>query len=176
MRKVVLSLIAATALAGATAANAGITISSSTGSCGTVLTCTNTSDGASANFDGYNPASGSFSYTVNFMNDLAGDYLVSLTTSNAHQWYDFLTITGTDGSITYSGSPTHAITLLPGSLGVGSYVLTFGGTGPKNASINGSLSFTAVPEPATWALMLLGFGGIGMAMRRRRSPALAQVA
>lgn len=35
---------------------------------------------------------------------------------------------------------------------------------------------TAVPEPATWALMLLGFGGIGLAMRRRRQPALAQVA
>ena len=27
---------------------------------------------------------------------------------------------------------------------------------------------TAVPEPATWAMMLLGFGGIGMAMRRSR--------
>ena len=27
---------------------------------------------------------------------------------------------------------------------------------------------TAVPEAATWAMMLLGFGGIGMAMRRRR--------
>jgi hypothetical protein len=26
----------------------------------------------------------------------------------------------------------------------------------------------SVPEPATWAMMLLGFGGIGMAMRRRR--------
>jgi len=26
----------------------------------------------------------------------------------------------------------------------------------------------AVPEPATWAMMLLGFGGIGMTMRRRR--------
>lgn len=25
-----------------------------------------------------------------------------------------------------------------------------------------------VPEPATWAMMLLGFGGIGFAMRRRR--------
>jgi hypothetical protein len=26
----------------------------------------------------------------------------------------------------------------------------------------------AVPEPATWALMLLGFAGIGLAMRRRK--------
>ena len=28
---------------------------------------------------------------------------------------------------------------------------------------------SAVPEPATWAMMLLGFGGIGAAMRRQRS-------
>ena len=41
-------------------------------------------------------------------------------------------------------------------------------------SIQGEVA--AVPEPATWGLMLLGFGGIGMAMRRRRRPALAQVA
>ena len=36
----------------------------------------------------------------------------------------------------------------------------------------------AVPEPATWAMMLVGFGGIGMAMRRkqRRNGALMQVA
>jgi hypothetical protein len=33
-----------------------------------------------------------------------------------------------------------------------------------------------VPEPATWAMMLLGFGGIGMAMRRGRKPVLAQIA
>ena len=33
----------------------------------------------------------------------------------------------------------------------------------------------AVPEPATWAMMLLGFGAIGASMRRRK-PILAQIA
>jgi hypothetical protein len=31
-----------------------------------------------------------------------------------------------------------------------------------------SESVSAVPEPATWAMMLLGFGGVGVAVRRRR--------
>lgn len=35
---------------------------------------------------------------------------------------------------------------------------------------------SAVPEPATWSMMLLGFGAIGMAMRRARKPSLAQLA
>jgi hypothetical protein len=30
-----------------------------------------------------------------------------------------------------------------------------------------------VPEPATWALMIVGFGGMGAALRRRRASALA---
>jgi len=36
----------------------------------------------------------------------------------------------------------------------------------------------AVPEPASWALMLIGFAGVGAAMRRsnKRKPALMQVA
>jgi PEP-CTERM motif len=30
---------------------------------------------------------------------------------------------------------------------------------------------TAVPEPATWAMMLIGFAGVGVSLRRRRVPA-----
>lgn len=47
--------------------------------------------------------------------------------------------------------------------------------GLSNAAL---FSTGAVPEPATWAMMLLGFGGIGVAMRRsrRRGSALMQVA
>jgi hypothetical protein len=34
----------------------------------------------------------------------------------------------------------------------------------------------AVPEPATWAMMLLGFAGIGASMRRRTKQTLMQIA
>jgi len=34
----------------------------------------------------------------------------------------------------------------------------------------------AVPEPATWAMMLVGFGAIGFQMRRKRTALLTQVA
>ena len=39
--------------------------------------------------------------------------------------------------------------------------------GPGNI-IGGNVA--AVPEPATWALMIFGFGLVGFAMRRRRQP------
>jgi hypothetical protein len=51
--------------------------------------------------------------------------------------------------------------------------ITVTGLSRGNGSYGGNLTFTptAVPEPATWALMLLGFGGIGWQLRRRRSGA-----
>ncbi|WP_225206464.1 FxDxF family PEP-CTERM protein [Novosphingobium huizhouense] len=61
-------------------------------------------------------------------------------------------------------------------IGPGTYQLTVKGTAPgprANGSYAGTISFAAgagaVPEPATWALMILGFGAIGFAMRRQRS-------
>ncbi len=50
------------------------------------------------------------------------------------------------------------------------------GQGSSNAQIFAT-GTPAVPEPATWAMMLLGLGGIGMAMRRSpRKAALMQIA
>ena len=49
-----------------------------------------------------------------------------------------------------------------------------------NGSYGGNLTFTpaAVPEPATWGMMLLGFAGVGFQLRRqrRRTAAIAQFA
>jgi len=57
--------------------------------------------------------------------------------------------------------------------------LTDARTRPAQVSVSflGSINAPAVPEPATWAMMILGFGGIGMAMRRaRRHPMIKQLA
>ena len=48
------------------------------------------------------------------------------------------------------------------------YDITFGsGTGNFNGT--GNLLATAVPEPMTWAMMLIGFVGLGYAVRRNRN-------
>ena len=66
----------------------------------------------------------------------------------------------------------------------GNYVLAFGVTNWSDDNYDSGMAFSgitiggipvddnAVPEPATWAMMLMGFGATGFAMRRRRSTAL----
>lgn len=46
-------------------------------------------------------------------------------------------------------------------------------TGGNGGVFFDSISVTAVPEPAAWALMIAGFGFTGAALRRRRTVALA---
>ena len=48
-----------------------------------------------------------------------------------------------------------------------SNALTYGTV--STASIFDALRFTAVPEPSTWGMMILGFGFIGGTMRRRKA-------
>lgn len=70
---------------------------------------------------------------------------------------------------------------LAGPLAAGTHVITVNGvTGSSgNGAFGGNLNLSpaaAVPEPGTWMLMLLGFGAIGVSVRKRRKPALAQLA
>lgn len=61
----------------------------------------------------------------------------------------------------------------------GSFVVPTGATTLYLATVDGyqwsnnigsfSVDIGAVPEPATWALMILGFGAVGAAMRRKRA-------
>lgn len=50
-----------------------------------------------------------------------------------------------------------------------------GGFELDNFVLNSTIT-AAVPEPSTWAMMLIGFGAIGASMRRRRLTAIAQMA
>jgi hypothetical protein len=73
-------------------------------------------------------------------------------------------IVGTRGFVTYSATFRPIL--------AGSFKLAFGGTG-SNASIgpiiDNVLVTQAVPEPASWAMLITGFGMVGFAARRRRT-------
>ncbi|MGR6327713.1 PEPxxWA-CTERM sorting domain-containing protein [Sphingomonas sp. XXL09] len=68
-------------------------------------------------------------------------------------------------SITLSGrvtSPTTFSASAPDQL-------LFGSSQSRSASLQFDTVAAAVPEPATWALMILGMGAVGFAMRRRKN-------
>ncbi len=60
----------------------------------------------------------------------------------------------------------------PTGLAIGSdgsfYVTTNSRGAPGTGQV---LRISAVPEPATWAMMIVGFGAIGVALRRSKRPA-----
>lgn len=49
-----------------------------------------------------------------------------------------------------------------------SYTLYTAANGQFGANSDGTLSVQAVPEPATWGMMLVGFGLVGFGLRSRR--------
>ncbi len=57
-----------------------------------------------------------------------------------------------------------------GGSGITSLVITNGTEGTDSWIFGVSeLTFGAVPEPATWSLMIVGFGAVGATMRRRQT-------
>ena len=73
---------------------------------------------------------------------------------------------GTQGSFLLTGT-TEASQLLP-SFGQYRYYNFYAKNEGNNVLLGGLSAIAAVPEPATWAMMLLGLGGIGWTLRRKR--------
>lgn len=69
-----------------------------------------------------------------------------------------------------------------GPLGSGTYSVWLQEISPTPQGVNPRLPFSfafvvgGVPEPSTWAMMLVGFGAIGLALRRQRRAVIAPVA
>ena len=202
MRKNLLVAAAAAALAISSGANAAVLVNAPS-----VINLNNPNpsapgsvqveDGVTTIKFGLNPITDT-SFTASFIlnNTLAGIYSVSTSTSSTGVTFSGGTLTQLLGcAVDLTGCTTGAVYnllvgtgpvppagttlyLAPTQLAAGNYRVTINGTGPGNGSYTGNVTIRpAVPEPATWAMMLLGFGATGMMMRRRnRRTVLAQVA
>jgi hypothetical protein len=117
-------------------------------------------------------ASGSYDLALNFVN--------GSTYSDSTSW-DFISMITLSASAN-AGPPD--LGYMPGTLSayidpmitfgpdidISQYTLSVGGVDSPLISGAGA---GGVPEPAAWAMMLVGFGGLGAVLRRRRQVALA---
>jgi len=124
-----------------------------------------------------------FTDTLAFTLTEAGDFSASLTSAATRLGksgdLDFTSVvlTGVGGPYTFTiknndgGDGLTDSAIFSGLLGAGSYLLTITGNSFGNAQFGGNTTLTTsdVPEAATWLSMLLGFGIIGAAARRRRT-------
>ncbi len=86
--------------------------------------------------------------------------------SFAHPWSYTLTA---DDNVLYANGQYRIDALTPQALPA---QLSFS-LRPETLTFTTDLKDSGVPEPATWALMIAGFGGAGAALRRRRTAVIA---
>ncbi|MBW6527050.1 FxDxF family PEP-CTERM protein [Sphingomonas sp. RHCKR7] len=126
-------------------------------------------------------ASGTFSDTFTFTlptNGLgSGTVTTSVTDLGSVNDLDFTSVTINDIAATITRMSNGAfevafinnVPIVAGELNR----LVVNGVSRGNGAYGGQATFTpvnsAVPEPATWAMMIMGFGVVGYAMRRRRT-------
>lgn len=183
MNRVALGLMGAAALTLGSAANATITIVNQSPNTATSTFSVTNVDVPNINqlqFDTISSAAGTVIAFFDFKESFAST--------------GFFTATNASGSVTLEqllGDGTFS-TLMAQSIGSGpflglhtgvlaantvyrfSYTSSFPNT--NGGITSGNAIFSGVPEPTTWALMLLGFGGMGVAMRRSRKRVIAQIA
>ena len=193
MRGAILGILAGSMLAfGATAASASVTVGTAIGSSctgggcvagtSTAVVTDNVGVPNKVQFDDTNASAGTQTAWFNFF--VAPDALGTFTATVATFPVSTVTLLelltgGTSSTVgTTSLMTTPGTQLTYGNLTANTwYTFRYTANMATAGSISGNATFyPAVPEPATWGMMLLGFAGMGLAMRRRRRPALAQIA
>ena len=182
MRKAIFAALGAAALTVGSAAGAAVTVSSPTNlSAPNPQTSIVVNNGITTINFGQNPVTNpTFNGSFMFSNDVAGAYSFVIGSSTPGLVFDLLKTYVTDGTTTwyFQALSPRQLNLDPIDLAADTaYTVYFSGTSPAGGAVIGNVTIGAVPEAATWAMMLIGFGAIGVAMRRgRRQEALAQVA
>jgi hypothetical protein len=119
----------------------------------------------------------SFTRTFSFITpagfNLTSVDISSIATMNPMTNIDFssVTLNGVDFTTITTGTQEFRNLLNQALVTGGNNILNVTGTTGGNAAFSGNLSFastSAVPEPGTWAMMLVGFGAVGYSMRRRK--------
>jgi hypothetical protein len=121
------------------------------------------------------PNTYNFTFTTSGRFDVLMQMQASMFRPAQPQLLAFSLYRGVPGSgvlVTTSGPPITgpAIEMI---LNAGKYYLQVApaNIAKNNELLTGGLTITGVPEPATWAMMITGFGLLGLAARRRRAMA-----
>ncbi len=130
----------------------------------------------SANLGNTITSKGAFTDTFNFLLPTNGVGGGSVTTVAAKFHgptdLDFTSVLINGAAATISKSVNGIVEIASGAgimLSAGANTILVSGISRGNGSYGGSIAFTpSVPETATWGMMILGFVGMGAAMRYRR--------
>ena len=188
MRKLLYSIVGAAALATASIASAAVVVTGSSGLSPTQdpfanpTLVTNNADGTANIAFGIQPVPSPFTGSFAFTNTANGVYNIVLQTSTTGILFTSAGISGgacTPATCTLNGLPGMTLSLFGLTLAANTdYMFNFGGTNSNSGTgtLNGNVSISPVPEATTWAMMILGFGAMGLLIRRRRRPIFAQLA
>jgi hypothetical protein len=181
MKKLLLAAVVALALSAPASAavitNLGVNPNSATGHFSNSVGGTSFTDQytfsliGSSLFVTFASATNDYASATDFISNFTGQLFEQI---GAIGGADDIAVSGPVPAVGCIGNPT-GCQVLAGSalLDAGNYYLQISGIGGGSAGYGGNLTTAqigAVPEPTTWAMMLIGFAGLGfMAYRRKTS-------